>query len=189
MRGLVRRLILDQAQETRVFLGMAAFGFAVGVIYWFVSYEPAGTILLIGFGLATAVIFARLAADPATARIRRVQRERRRGTPGVVDDARRPAAGGGDFAGDADVGRGDADVAGGGTASIDRPFLDEDGRFPDDSIAPFAVGLGVAVAATGLIFGPAPVIVGILPVLWGAWNWLLAAGDELAATRDDDGGT
>jgi hypothetical protein len=68
----------------------------------------------------------------------------------------------------------------------DRPFSDESGRIPDETLAPFAVGLGVAVAATGLVFGVAPVVVGLLPLSWGAWTWLTAAGEELAATRLDE---
>jgi hypothetical protein len=44
----------------------------------------------------------------------------------------------------------------------------------------------VAVAATGLVFGVAPVVVGLLPLSWGAWTWLTAAGEELAATRRDE---
>jgi hypothetical protein len=41
----------------------------------------------------------------------------------------------------------------------------------------------VALAATGLIFGIAPVIVGLLPLGWGAFTWLSSANDELAATQ------
>jgi hypothetical protein len=163
MRRLLRRLTAaGQAQETRVFLLMAVFGLAVGTVYWFVSYETAGTVMLLGFGLATGIIGLRLAAAPGSKGIRRAERR-----AGSTSDAR--AEGG-------------ADLAGGGTAGIDRPFLDEHGRFPDDTIAPFAVALGVAVAATGFIFGPAPLIVGLLPFAWGAWTWLGASGDELRAT-------
>jgi Cytochrome c oxidase subunit IV len=163
MRRIVRRLLAgDQAQETRVFVLMAAFGVAVGAVYWFVSYEPAGTAMLVAFGLATGVIGFRLARDPASRAIRRrLDDAGPRREDQVPDDA--------------------ADVAGGGTAGIDRPFSDETGRLPDATIAPFAVGLGAAVAATGLVFGPAPVIVGLLPFVWGAWAWLGAAGEELRA--------
>jgi hypothetical protein len=156
---LRRRLVaLDEAQETRVFLLMSMFGVAIGAVYWFLSYEAAGTILLVGFGVATGVIGVRLAADPASREVRAVARDRPR-----------PAG----------------DAPGGGTGGIDRPFTDETGRLPTETIAPFAVGLGVAVAATGLIFGPAPLIVGALPVAWGASSWLSAARAELDATEHD----
>lgn len=42
-------------EEVLVFTGAAAFGLIVGAVYWLVSYEPAGTVLLVGFGIATAV--------------------------------------------------------------------------------------------------------------------------------------
>jgi hypothetical protein len=43
----------------------------------------------------------------------------------------------------------------------------------------------VALAATGFVFGLAPVVVGLLPLAWGAWTWLTAAGEELTATEDE----
>ncbi len=42
-------------EELGVFAGAAAFGLVVGGVYWLVAYEPAGTVLLVGFGIATAV--------------------------------------------------------------------------------------------------------------------------------------
>ena len=151
----------DQPQEARVFLLLSAFGIVVGLIYWFVSYESAGTVLLLGFGAATGLIGFRLVTDPAS----RVVRERAR-----TRDAE-PIPGEG---------------TGAGTGGVDRPFLDETGRLPDETIAPFAIGLGVAIAATGVIFGPAPVAVGLLPLAWGAWAWLSGARAELDAQELDD---
>jgi cytochrome c oxidase subunit IV len=45
-------------EEVLVFGRMAAFGLIVGIAYWFIAYEPAGTLLLLGFGAATAVASA-----------------------------------------------------------------------------------------------------------------------------------
>jgi Cytochrome c oxidase subunit IV len=42
-------------EEVLVFARLAAFGLIVGTVYWFVAYEAAGTVLLLGFGIATAV--------------------------------------------------------------------------------------------------------------------------------------
>jgi hypothetical protein len=147
---------LVEPQETRVFLAMSAFGIAIGVVYWFLAYEVAGTILLLGFGVATGVIGARLVADPAAARVRTAARDR----PGPLGD-----------------------TPGGGTGGIDRPFADERGRLPTETLAPFVLGLGVATVATSVIFGPAPLIVGVLPVAWGARSWLTSVGAELDATE------
>lgn len=168
--SILRRLpAADEAQETKVFLFMAAFGLVVAAIYWFVSYELAGTVLLAGFGLATGVIGARLVADPASAHVRRRSRAIRPSAPENLGEL-------GDTT--------DAPAESG--KEIDRPFVDETGRIPDATLAPFAVGLGLALAATGLVFGLAPVIVGVLPLAWGAWRWLTAAGDEFSATNHDE---
>ena len=147
------RRVAVRATETRVFLLMAVFGLAVGVVYWFLSYEVAGTVLLVGFGLATSVIAAKLAVDRGPRRLDR-----------AVATA--------------------ADAA--STDAADRPFADDTGRLPDATIAPFAVGAGVALAALGLVFGLAPVIVGLLPLGWGAWRWLTSAEDELIATEEEE---
>jgi hypothetical protein len=48
------------SEEVLVFGRLAAFGLIVGTVYWFIAYEPAGTMLLIGFGLASAVAAALL---------------------------------------------------------------------------------------------------------------------------------
>ena len=53
---------LRTSVETLVFLGLAALAAAIAVIYWFVSYEAAGSVLLAGFALACAIIGLRLAA-------------------------------------------------------------------------------------------------------------------------------
>lgn len=39
--------------EVRYFGRLSLYALVVGVAYWFLSYEPAGTMLLVGFGLAT----------------------------------------------------------------------------------------------------------------------------------------
>lgn len=160
MSRLRTLLALDQPQETRFFLVMAAFGLAIGIGYWFISYEVAGTALLIGFGLATGLAGIVLAVDPQAARVRAAVRQRER------DLVRDPDA---------------PDTAGGGTGGVDRPFLDESGRLPSDTLAPFAVGLGLSVAFTGVVFGLAMLVAGAVPLAWGVWTWLRRAGAEFSA--------
>lgn len=58
-----RRRSRPLPEEIRFFARLAAFGFALGTVYWFVSYEVAGTVLLLAFGLATAVASAFLLAQ------------------------------------------------------------------------------------------------------------------------------
>ena len=45
------------AEEVRLFGRLSLYALVVGTIYWFVSYEVAGTVLLLGFGLATGLAF------------------------------------------------------------------------------------------------------------------------------------
>jgi hypothetical protein len=73
-----------------------------------------------------------------------------------------------------------------GRPGIDRPFLDEAGRFPSETPAPLAVGAGIALMALATIFGPAPLVVGLLPFAWGAWTWLAGARAELEARARED---
>lgn len=40
----------------RILVGTAAFGLVVGAIYWFISYEAAGTTLLLALGIAPLVL-------------------------------------------------------------------------------------------------------------------------------------
>ena len=122
----------------------------VGTIYWFVSYELAGTVLLIGFGLATGLAFTILFR-----RDRKFRAQRARAALG------------------ARTGEDDA-------ANIpDGPFGDESGPVPTRSAAPLVVGFGVAVIALGGAFGPWFAIIGLLPVIIGAADWLRAANREL----------
>lgn len=151
----MRLPLVDQPQETRFFLVIAGWAGALGIIYWFVSHEVAGTALLAGLALASGLISAWLI------RARRLA-------------ARRPAS-----SGPPDLTADRKDASGGGTGGVDRPFLDESGRLPDPTLAPFAVALGIALVVLGPVFGAAPVAVGLLSFLWGASLWLRAARDEL----------
>lgn len=55
---MTRRLGGLQANEVRLFAGVSAYGFFIAAVYWFVSYDITGTVLLGGFGLATGAAFA-----------------------------------------------------------------------------------------------------------------------------------
>ncbi len=47
-------------EEIRYFGRLSLFALIVGVGYWFVSYDPVGTVMLIGFGVATGAGFTLL---------------------------------------------------------------------------------------------------------------------------------
>jgi hypothetical protein len=44
-------------EEAAFFGRSAAYGLVVAVVYWFVSYELVGSVLLLGFGVATGLVF------------------------------------------------------------------------------------------------------------------------------------
>ena len=159
---IARLLLADHPQETRFFAFLGVFGIVLAAIYWVVSYEVAGTILLAAFGLACLVAGVRLMIARPAAMARR---------------ATRGEAGAASITGP-DQGEG----TGGGTDGVDRPFLDESGRLPGDTLAPLAIGLGVALALTAVVFGPWLLVAGIVPLGWGAGQWFAGARDELDAT-------
>jgi hypothetical protein len=45
------------ADEVKLFGRLSLYALLVGTIYWFVSYEFVGTVMLLGFGLATGLAF------------------------------------------------------------------------------------------------------------------------------------
>ena len=76
----MRLPLADQPQETRFFLIICGWAAALGIIYWFVSYEVAGTALLAGLALASGLISAWLIrARSLAARRRSTPSEPRRG--------------------------------------------------------------------------------------------------------------
>jgi Cytochrome c oxidase subunit IV len=47
--------MMSLSDEAKVFARMSIFGIVVGGAYWFLTYEVAGTVLLLGFGLAAGL--------------------------------------------------------------------------------------------------------------------------------------
>ena len=56
------------AEELRFFLRIALFAGLIGAIYWFVSYEIAGTILLLALGASAALFVATIGSLRRSAR-------------------------------------------------------------------------------------------------------------------------
>jgi hypothetical protein len=142
--------------EEAVFFGRSgAFGLALAAVYWFVSYEIAGTVLLAGFGLATGAAFLLLARSA-----RRSRPSEGRTEPPTAGDAMAPH---------------------GGAAPERAPFEDEGGLIPLRSFAPLWVGLGLAVMSVALGFGLWFVLAGLVPLALGAGSWLAEVGREAEA--------
>ena len=130
-----RLLLLDQPQETRFFLFLGGFGLVLAAIYWFLTYEVAGTVLLTGFGLGTGLLGIGLLRS----RPRRVATAAAGGDPEATADGATSAT--------AQATRGEAaDLPGGGAAGVDTPFETPLGRLPGETLAPLALGLGIALS-------------------------------------------
>lgn len=127
-------------EEVRYFGRLSLFALVVGVAYWFLSHDPAGTVMLIGFGVATGAGFT------------------------LLRGGARPEP--------------EADEV--SPTEPDGPFGDESGPLPTRSVAPLAVGVGVAVIGLAGAFGPWFVLAGAVPLLLGAADWLRAANRELS---------
>jgi hypothetical protein len=135
-------------EEVRFVARLGIYGVAIAVIYWFISYEVAGSILLLAFGLATAFAAAYLLLD-----VRRT--------------GRGAALGGRPW-----------QWLGLAPTEDEAPFGDETGRLPGQSIAPLEFGFGAAVAGLGLVFGPWLVALGLVPMVVGGTVWLREAMAE-----------
>ncbi|HEX5826417.1 MAG TPA: hypothetical protein VFY23_02770 [Candidatus Limnocylindrales bacterium] len=182
---MIRRLLLlDHPTETRFFLFVGGFGLVLGAIYWILTAEVAGTVMLAGFGLGAGLLGVALFRSRPRAMAIAARRgragETRRGERSAPAGARPDAAIAAVTSADRDTA--DPDLPGPGPLGVDTPFTDESGRMPDETLAPLALGLGVALGLTAVVFGPWLLVAGLVPLAWGAWTWLSGANDELVAT-------
>ena len=144
------------SDEARVFLRMALFGLITGGAYWFLTYERAGTILLVAFGLASGL--AAVAIFVAS----------RRGESGVA-------------AGPVHDGVPEADRR--APVGPDAESLPETEPLPQPGWAPLGIAAGIGAVALGAAFGPWLTLAGVLVAMVGAWTWLSAAMREIDAAR------
>lgn len=135
-------------EEVRFVGRLGVYGLAIAIIYWFISYEVAGSVLLLAFGLATGFAAGYLLLDV-----------RRTGRGGALRG--RPWH-----------------WVGLTSTEDEGPFADETGRLPGQSIAPLEFGFGAAVAGLGLVFGPWLVALGLVPMVVGGTVWLREAMAE-----------
>jgi hypothetical protein len=135
--------------EAAVLLRVPLFGFAAAVVYWSISYEPLGTA---GFLL--------LGAGPAFAGLYLLAHQPKRPEP-LRNWLRRLAG----------VPPPDP---------VDQVELaaDDLGILPYPSIFPFALGLGLTIALTGLVFGFWPLLLGGGLAGLGAYGWPAAVNRE-----------
>ena len=55
---IARTILVTGPEEVRFFARIALYALSVGIVYWFLSYETAGTVLLVGLGFCA--LFASL---------------------------------------------------------------------------------------------------------------------------------
>ena len=139
--------------EAAMMLRVSGFGFAAGIIYWFLSdFEALGTIALLLLG-----------AGPGFVGLVLLLEQRARGGTGEsrADSMRRLA------------GLPPQDPPG------PRDLAAEDlGVLPLPTVWPLAASLGVAILLTGLIYGLWLVILGLGLLVYAAWGWLAAVNRE-----------
>jgi hypothetical protein len=121
------------SEEVRFFLRTALYTGLIAAIYWFVSYEWAGTVLLI-FLFGSAIFF--VAVTSALVRTTR---------PSTASE------GGRGLAGALRALVGFEDEAG---VEPQAPLEIAEDRFPTRSIWPLALSVATALVALGLIYGP-----------------------------------
>jgi hypothetical protein len=138
--------------EAGMLLRVSGFGFAAGIIYWFLSYEWLGTICLLLLG-----------AGPGFAGLILLQEQRQRGGTGESRAAalRRLA------------GVPPQDPP--GPKDLEAEDL---GVLPLPTIWPLAASLGMAILLTGLIYGLWLVVLGLGLLGYAAWGWLAAVNRE-----------
>jgi hypothetical protein len=152
-------------EETRLFVRSFLFALVVATVYWIVSYDYIGTILLGGFSLASLFAFSVLrGGEPKRDTERTARAEQGEGRARRILDwigtSERPGE--------------------------ERPFEDEGGRLPAGSLAPVLVGVGIALIGLGLVFGLWSIVAGAIPFLLGAREWFREASAELRAVVADD---
>ncbi len=146
------RTAVPMAEELRFFLRAALWTGGVAVVYWLVSYEPAGTVLLVATALAIVGLIAVLAAL----------------VPRTVDDLRSERGG--------PIRRvaGAMDRVVGFHERTDRPAPLEGGPdlVPLSSAWPIVTAAAAVIIGLGLIFGTWLLVPGIVLLVGGCIGWL-----------------
>lgn len=141
------------AEEARFFLRTALYSAVIGIVYWAISYEVAGSVMLAFVVLATGLVVGFVTV--------------------AVRATRGELAGGGGPATRLAV----ALVHTVGfveprTAAAEEPLAAGLGRFPRGSAWPAIGGAGVLLTGFGLVFGPWLLLPGIAIIALTVWGWI-----------------
>jgi len=142
------------AEELRFFLRVAAYGLLITVVYWFLSYEVPGTLLLLAVALASAFFLAFVGAHVRAARSEVVPRGR--GARRLLETGNR-LIGFEEHAGEVHA----APLA----TSGDEPVVTA-------SPWPILAATAAVLVALGLIYGPWLTAPGIVLAGIVVWGWV-----------------
>ena len=146
------------AEEVRFFLRTAAYSAVIGGVYWLLSYEVAGSVMLGAVVFATGLVVGVLVVAV-------------RATRGELD----PHRGG-------PVGR-----AGGALARLvgfteprgpagEQPVAAGLEPVPVGSVWPLVAGTAAVMVALGLVFGPWLTLPGVVVGAFAVWGWVTQLG-------------
>ncbi len=142
------------AEELRFFLRTAVYAAVLGVIYWFVSYEVAGSVLL------AAVVIAALAFIVVVGALVRHSR----------DEIVPPGSSGVARVGAAVFRTLGFDERHGSTS--DEPLAAGLEPIPARSMWPLMAGVGALLVALGLVYGPWLLLPGLVMIAGTIWGWV-----------------
>ena len=128
-------------EERRFFLRTALFATGIAVVYWFLSYEAAGSVMLLAIGVTAFFLMWILAGHP---------RKPRRGPLGILHDA---------------VTFEEPEEA------ASAPLAVEEVPLPVMSLPPLVVATGAGLVTGGLVFGAWLWLPGAVTAALGAWQW------------------
>jgi Cytochrome c oxidase subunit IV len=142
------------AEELRFFLRTAAYTVVIAVVYWFLSYETAGTVMLIFVSFSTGVVVSIFFFAV-------------RATRGQLD----PHAGGPLHRAGMSVARvvGFAEPT---REANEEPLAAGLEPIPTGSIWPLVAGIGATLLGLGLVYGPWLLLPGIAVAVLTVWGWL-----------------
>jgi hypothetical protein len=153
----------DAAVPWRIFVGIAVFMALIAVVYWFVSYEDAGTVML-ALASGLALLFGGWLFLQDRRRPGAVTRPAPATHPAPAPTVTHPApapAGARPAAAPAGAVTDAPGSAGAPAAATEHPYL------PEASVWPFVMGLGALVALNGLILSWAYAVPGAALLVFG----------------------
>ena len=136
-------VVMQVVEERRFFLRIGLFTVAAGVVYWFLSYEAAGSLMLVLVGIATVVLVSLLRpfSDESGTRS---------GPLGIARDL----------------------LTFEDRSADSSPIELAEPAFPSLSLQPVMLSMGAGALAVGMVFGAWLWIPGALLFAGAAWRWL-----------------